>query len=52
MCLEWTLLDPIESSHHYDGGESVAREIEERLKAELGDEVWDMLETTLSGAHI
>jgi len=41
----WTLLDPVESSHPYDGGEAMAREIRERLKAALGDEVWDMLET-------
>ena len=41
--MEWTLTDPIESSHPYDGGESLAREIETRLKAELGEEVWDML---------
>ena len=39
----WTLLDPVELSHPYDGGESMAREIETRLKAALGDEVWDML---------
>jgi len=48
---EWTLLDPVESSHPYDAGEAMAREIRERLKAALGDELWDMLETTLSGAH-
>uniref|UniRef100_A0A6M3J107 Uncharacterized protein n=1 Tax=viral metagenome TaxID=1070528 RepID=A0A6M3J107_9ZZZZ len=43
MFPEWTLLDPIESNHLYDGGEAMAREIENRLKAELGEEVWDML---------
>jgi len=41
---EWTLTDPIDSHHVYDAGESMAREIETRLKQELGDEVWDMLE--------
>ena len=41
--MEWTLLDPIESKHPYDGGEAMAREIEERLKAAVGDELWDML---------
>jgi len=39
----WTLLDPVESSHPYDGGEAMAREIETRLKAALGDEVWEWL---------
>ena len=43
MFPEWTLLDPVESFHPYDGGEAMAREIRERLKAALGDELWDML---------
>ena len=41
--MEWTLLDPIESNHVYDGGESMAREIEARLKEKLGEPLFDML---------